>query len=331
MWIDIIDRSIAYLASLKSTDGIPLLQTRRKTFVQGFIIAAKSIKLLALNLLQLDIRPFQYVLTYKLSQDHLELLFCLVRSMNGWCRNPTIVQFISAMKRILLRASLLTAKSGNCVVFETDESPAIFSLKWTKNRRGDKPESIDEDIPEYLLAIDMEEDHSIFKKNILAHIGGFICRSMRNNISCETCSEALLSDDKSGEDFALIREKDNGALVYPSHDVLRVLSIAENVFKQYCIKGLMSPSCPGLRSKMKIRVMHELYDTAVFSCLHQHDIQNHCPLEDMHSTQITKTIAHKYFDMRLFRYQQKYNDDVLHKGKVGKRQKLNKSLIFSGL
>ena len=225
LWMSIIDSSIEYLSSLKTIDGIPLLQTRRKTFVQGFIIAAKSIRMLALNLLTLEIRPFRYVLTYKMSQDHLELIFSSVRSMNGFCRNPTVRQFVSAMKRILLRASILASKNGNCVVFETDESPSIFSLKWSKNRCGDKPAD-EEDIPDHLLAVDMSGEHSIFKQCTLAYMGGFICRSMRKNISCDTCSEALFTDDKSAEHFGLIREKDNGPLLYPSNDVVKVLSVS---------------------------------------------------------------------------------------------------------
>ena len=105
----------------------------------------------------------------------------------------------------------------------------------------------------------------------------------------------------------------------------------KNVFKQFCITALTPASTKHLRSKMKIRILQELYDASVFNSLNQHDIENHDPLEDLHSTQLCKQIAHKYLDMRLFRYQQQYTDGVIHKGKVGIRQKLNKSLIFSGL
>ena len=83
---------------------------------------------------------------------------------------------------------------------------------------------------------------------------------------------------------------------------------------------------------MKIRIVQELCDTNVFSLLNHHDLDSHDPLsEDLHSTQLIKSISHRYLDIRLFRYQQKYNDDVIHKGKVGTRQKLIKSLTFSGL
>ena len=156
LWFEIIDSSIAYLASLTTLDGVPLLQTRRRAFVQGFIIAAKTIRIIALTLLTLNVDPFEFILTYKLCQDHLELLFSCIRAMNGYCTNPTIRQFVSALKRILLRASILASKNANCMVFEADESPSIFSLKWTKNRCG-ADERIEEDvIPEEILAFDMD-------------------------------------------------------------------------------------------------------------------------------------------------------------------------------
>ena len=327
MWLEVIDSSIAYLASLKTIDGVPLIQTRRKTFVQGFIIAAKSAKLLALSLFTLQSHPFSYVLTYKLSQDHLELTFSCLRGMNGYCSNPTVIQVVSGLKRILLRTSIVASKNGNCVHFEVDESPSIFSLKWTKNRCDVAENSVVEDVDDDMLALDMTGEHSLYKKNTLAYIGGYICRALRANITCETCCDALFSEEKSD----LIRDNDNGPLIYPSSDVLSVLYVSENVFKQFCIICIEPASSKNLRSKMKIRVLQELFDTNTFSSLHQHDIENHDPLEDMHSTQLCKQIAHKHFDMRLFRYQQQYTDDVIHKGKIGTRQKLNKSLIFSGL
>ena len=64
VWCDVIERSIHYLSGLKDINGTPLLKTRRKTFVQGFIIAASSIRKLALSLFNEPINPFSYLLTY---------------------------------------------------------------------------------------------------------------------------------------------------------------------------------------------------------------------------------------------------------------------------
>ena len=62
-WISTIDSSVEYLHSLKDEFGCPLLSHRRHTFVRGLIVAATSIKELAIILLTRDVSPFAYILT----------------------------------------------------------------------------------------------------------------------------------------------------------------------------------------------------------------------------------------------------------------------------
>ena len=64
-----------YLLSSKDPDMYPLSQYRRKTFLIGFVSLAKSILLIAEELLFRSDNPYKYLLTYKLSQDHLEMFF----------------------------------------------------------------------------------------------------------------------------------------------------------------------------------------------------------------------------------------------------------------
>ena len=132
-WMKVIDVGMEYLEKLRTVSGQPILQHRRKTFVLGFITALSSLKRQAMYLLSHPHYPFQYFLTYKLSQDHLELLFACIRGKNEFNNNPDVRQLKSALKKILLRVSIIASKHYNCMVFETDISP-IFSLKWTKSR-----------------------------------------------------------------------------------------------------------------------------------------------------------------------------------------------------
>uniref|UniRef100_A0AAV2J0S7 Transposable element P transposase-like RNase H C-terminal domain-containing protein n=1 Tax=Knipowitschia caucasica TaxID=637954 RepID=A0AAV2J0S7_KNICA len=48
----------------------------------------------------------RYVLTYRFSQDHLELLFNSIRASGGWNNNPSARQF-QAIFRHLMRCRLL--------------------------------------------------------------------------------------------------------------------------------------------------------------------------------------------------------------------------------
>ena len=57
----------------------------------------------------------KYVLTYKLSQDHIKLFFAAIHSSYGCNNNPTALQFRSAYKRMLVRHEIASS-SGNCRV-----------------------------------------------------------------------------------------------------------------------------------------------------------------------------------------------------------------------
>ena len=69
----------------------------------------------------------------------------------------------------------------------------------------------------------------------------------------------------------------------------------------------------------------------LFSSLLQHDIDTHFINEDFHSTQLMKAIGSGFINMRLQRYAQEYTEDVVKRGVLGKRQQMNKLLLFSGL
>ena len=96
-WKETITSSILYLMSLKDNLRIPLLCHRRKTFVLGFIVASNSTLHLSNELLTQVPNTFDYILPYKYSQDHLELLFSCIRGKNGWNNNPDVRVFKSAM------------------------------------------------------------------------------------------------------------------------------------------------------------------------------------------------------------------------------------------
>ena len=63
--------------------------------------------------------PFKYLLTYKFSQDHIELLFSCVRSKGGWNNNPNCLQLKYALRKMLLRNAITASKNANCLTFET--------------------------------------------------------------------------------------------------------------------------------------------------------------------------------------------------------------------
>lgn len=79
----------------------------------GFIVSLKSLYNICNQLFSEKI--CDYVSSYKISHDHIEMLFILIRDMNGYCSNPTSVQFISAYKKLLSNnTNVLVSISVNC-------------------------------------------------------------------------------------------------------------------------------------------------------------------------------------------------------------------------
>ena len=73
------DKLITYFLSLKERDGSYIRDKRHKTVIWGFVFSMKSIVAISQELLLRHYNPFKYILTYKFSQDHIELLFNKIR------------------------------------------------------------------------------------------------------------------------------------------------------------------------------------------------------------------------------------------------------------
>ena len=61
---------------------------------------------------------FQYILTYKYSQNHTEILFTYRRIKDGFNNNSDIRTFKTALKKILFRTSIIASKHADCITFK---------------------------------------------------------------------------------------------------------------------------------------------------------------------------------------------------------------------
>lgn len=114
---DKLYESKIYIKSLKSMDGELLVDSRRKTGFVGFLICIQSALTLYHEWCEKE-KCLIYLPFYKISQDHIELLFGCLRRHGGGNNNPTIRQFKAAMKKIIIHAGTRTSKTGNCMPLE---------------------------------------------------------------------------------------------------------------------------------------------------------------------------------------------------------------------
>ncbi|ELU11486.1 hypothetical protein CAPTEDRAFT_193892 [Capitella teleta] len=137
-----------FLLSLKNYEGVLLSKTRSFLTLIPALLATQS-----------------YVLTCKLSQDHLKLLFNAIRGAGGWNNNPTAVHFKSTFKQILVHCGVRPNDNGN--VISLNSTTPTFSLD-----------------PACVCFID----------NALVYIAGFVVRKVVKNLKCSICCASLVTE-----------------------------------------------------------------------------------------------------------------------------------------
>ena len=91
--------------------------------------------------------------------------------------------------------------------------------------------------------------------------------------TCEICVIALFCDEKISNSFYMLTgKKDNGGLVYPSSDVVKVISVTESICKERLDSGISSEL---RKSGIKNNVMQHLRNIPLFTSLLLHDIECH--------------------------------------------------------
>ena len=93
-----LDEASEYIRNLKTSDGQSILTSRRKTGFLGFLVDIDAVVGLVQDLVNVENPVLKYRLTYKMSQDHLELFFSAVRASGGWNNNPTSRQFTNGLQ-----------------------------------------------------------------------------------------------------------------------------------------------------------------------------------------------------------------------------------------
>ena len=240
-WRTVLERTAEYLLSLKAPGGLLLKHHRRKTFLIGFLTTIKSTTELATYLLTRDENAFKY----KLSQDHIELLFSCTRSKGGWNNNPNVLQLKYAFWHLLLRNKIAASKNANCQVFEQNTIIPFFSRSVSSTERNGESCEIqsDSDLAGILTKSDCMH-HTDFIENVLYYISGFIVAKLFKHINCQFYKQCLLGqlsrnrsdhiycpgyDDNGPAAFTSLIN--NGGLTISSVSTFRIVQCAEKVFK----------------------------------------------------------------------------------------------------
>lgn len=107
----VLDQASSYIKSMK-VHGKNVLTSLKRTGFKGFLI--KIFNLRSLYELYVESGLLEHLSTFQLSQDPLESLFGRIRTLNGNNDNPTVSQFTSAFRKLLIYNEIKASTLANC-------------------------------------------------------------------------------------------------------------------------------------------------------------------------------------------------------------------------
>ena len=317
---DYVNQTIHYLTTLVDKDGIKLVAGPRKTFIVGFALSSKSILSLAKRLLERDYNRFDYLLTYRFSQDQLEMFFSKIRSRLGWNNNPNALQFKWALRALLQKNEVTSSKTANPVVDE--------------EKLNEDADNADNKLSLLL------KSSNIWRDDVLEYIGGFIVKKISSCIKCAECAGALsleMNDGTNCPDHAyfstspkssLISFKTYGKLTTPSTSVVKIVKIADKYLRAMVEKWSHLPDKATLI--LQRDVLQDIKSSA-FQSIHKHSQETHILDEncnDDHITILIKKITELYSKIFLRQFSKVYSERIVRENVPSKRQKLTKLILF---
>ena len=107
---------------------------------------------------------YRYLLTYRLSQDHIELLFNTLRRRNGWNNNQNAAQFRAAMRKVLGNQLIVRPASFvNCIAQDNTTLVAL-NIRMENDAENPLPP------PSSSNTYTWEGDHDYFQTYLNLHV-----------------------------------------------------------------------------------------------------------------------------------------------------------------
>lgn len=319
-WRPILLDAIDELWQLKDVHGNFLWQTKKKTPFLGFIISIYSTIGIFDDFVKSDM--LNYLLTYKLSQDHLELFFCSIRSRNGWNNNPSALQFMRAFKKLLLYADV-KIQDGNCRLLDATHTLVVCSgskndivlkhMDISSMRRCE----IDLSKTENYNCIPQIFSLSEYSYNVVTYIAGYVIKMLARTSYCVECFDLLLANSNvNNSNYNFIKRRNLGAYWLPAAGVVKICNETE-----VCIRKLMFATNNALPS-------HELVSDIV-NCVSASLADKLSILFSTHEEHhliMLKSVIHCYCKVRLHNLAKKYTASM-HPKLV--RKTLTKLVLFN--
>ena len=213
-----LEKCKRYILGLKHGSGVSVFDGRRKATFFGWINDIECIRLMYKFYLQPGI--LKYLLTFKMSQDMLELFFCCIRLCCGFNNNPSVSQFKGAYKKLCAGVLLKTGVGANCL-WSGEEL-----LDMTKIT--EKNEEVHIEVTEEMMEKFGQHEASEYGKEVLTYIAGAVQRYVTQDLDCLECFGFFDKGDNLLT-CSLIDKRDFGGLVHPTEDVVELVKCVNSI------------------------------------------------------------------------------------------------------
>lgn len=304
MFFEYIDEAIEYIKNLKiwlPEGEKKILKSNSKTRFLGFIIALTNFKLIyetyCINSENTNDK-LEYILTFKFSQDHLELLFSIIRSRGGWNNNPTATQFASAYKRLIIHNELKASSNANCTDFCNTSILTVSSTNaptWKNHELSLIDES---NLADIVLQHNTATNSSSVVTDVVVYISGYVENKILKRLKCNECI-ACLNKSAAHENCTLIDRKEflKGLLIRPKKDIVKICKIAENFI--FCLNDINEITKPNAHQRIISNCFKEiLFQGDIFENMNNHVME--CEPLVNHKYLLIKLILEEYIKIKLF-------------------------------
>jgi DNA transposase THAP9 len=323
--IAVLEEAKTFLLSLEDSTGKKLYDTKRRTCIIGFCATINStvhlIETLLLNQAGVNGIHLNYILTHRTSQDHIETMFGLIRRRFGWNNNPTALQFSHAYRAILSKICAMPSSSANVTAENfVDETVDV-------DRRlvdCDDVFTADGALVDSEVMRDCLPALSHYVDNVCVYIAGFVVRRLLPTVKCTDCRELLVDCDGANDSSsAFLCLKDNGGLIKPSADVIRIVKVAEQNVRHLVSSDKPAHSIARLGIKLEHAVLSSAEVCMAFS--NSPHLLDTADGIDSHVFSLVRLIVRWFLNIRVFHILRNWN--ISQKGTVV-RQTLTKTVLF---
>ncbi|EHA97942.1 THAP domain-containing protein 9 [Heterocephalus glaber] len=251
--------------TLSDNSNNQIIKGKRKLGFLGFLLNGESLKWLYQNYVSPKVMPFPYLLTYKFSQDHIELFLNMLRQMLVTSSSLTCMAFQKAYHNLETRYRFQDEVFLSEVsIFDISVAQRKdLALRTVQHQYGGSVvnslfhEDICHDWSDCSLSealLDLSEH-----RQRLIYCAGYVANRLSVLLLCEDCISALYeSDPKASKIGSLLCVKKKNGFHFPSESLCRVIHICDRVVRTHSRKAI-SELVPKQRELyLQQKILHEL-------------------------------------------------------------------------